>query len=537
MDQLPPDSHSELEADAHSVRSAAVLMITTIALAALTGVIRDAAIARQFGVGLEASAYFQAFRIPSFVYFLIAGGALRTGFIPVFATFAQRGELDKAWRTFSALLTVLIVAAVAIVGIGMLLAEPLSHMIAPGLGDKGQLLCAQLMRIMFPAQIFLVVGGLLMGTLNAMRHFLGPALGPIFYNIAIIVAALVFAQWYGIYALAVAVVIGAFLNTVPTCIPPLVRLGAHFRPLLDLRDEGLRRVAVLAAPIILGLAIAEINILITSALATSVGDWGAAVLNNADRLTKLPMRMFGAGIAIATFPTLAMHAAARKREQFVHILSEGLRNMMFLAIPAAVAIVVLRIPIIRLIFERGEFTPQDTHRVGVTTAYLAVSILATTGLQIVARAFYALQDTKTPVIIGAAAVVVCVALALVLIRPLGVAGLGLAISISAVFNVSLLTWRLRQRMGLMDGRRMAVTFVKVSGASMVMAVAVWLAAVGSEELLGTAGFMARFGVVAIASGVGAIVYWGVGMLLHIEEGRAALEMVTRRFSRTRSSDP
>ena len=533
MPEAPVDPQdNDTAAEDHGVRSAAVLMITTIALAALTGVVRDAAIAKEFGVGLEASAYFQAFRIPSFVYFLIAGGALRTGFIPVFAAFRQRGESDKAWRTFSALLTVLLVVAVLVVALGMLLASPLSRLIAPGLEQEGQALCARLMRIMFPAQIFFVVGGLLMGTLNAMRHFWGPAIGPILYNVAIIIAALVFTQRYGIYALAVAAVVGAFFNTMPTCIPPLVRLGARFRPIFDLGDEGLRRVVVLAAPIILGLAIAEINLLITSALATSVGEWGAAVLNNADRLAKLPMRMFGAGIAIAVFPTLAIHAAAEERERFSQVLSSSLRNVMFLAVPAAAGIVVLRTPIIRLIFERGQFTAEDTERVAVTTAYLAVSILSMAALQIVARAFYALQDTRTPVMVGAGAVAICVTLSLILVRPLGVAGLGLAISVSALFNVGLLAWVLRRRMGLMDGQRMAATFGKVAAASLIMAFVAWLTALVAQGGLGTSSFGSRLAVVLVAAGVGALIYWGAALLFRIEEAHKAMALVTRRFRKT-----
>jgi putative peptidoglycan lipid II flippase len=541
MPEVPLDPPDEAAADTaedmaaaedRGVRAAAILMIVTIAVSAVTGLISNAAIANKFGVGLQASTYWQAFRIPSFVYFLIAGGALRTGFIPVFTTYVQQGEHQKAWRTFSVALTVMVVVSTVVVGLGMLLSGPLGRlMMSQEQGAAAQAMCGSLMRVMFPAQIFFLVGGLMQGTLNAMRHFWGPAIGPIIYNIAIIAATLGFAAQFGLYAPSAGVVVGAFLSTVPCCVPPLMRLGARYRPLLDLSDEGFRRVIALAAPIILGLAIAEVNLVITTALATHVADWGSAVLNNADRFAKLPMRMFGAGIAIAVYPTLALHAAAKDMRRFVEVLSGGIRHVMFLAIPSAAGLIALREPIMRLIYEHGEVTALGTHQMAVTLAYLAVGILGMSALQVVARAFYALQDTRTPVVVGVIAVAVCIGLSLALMYQLQVAGLAIATSVSNLANVGLLLWLLHRRIGLMDGRRLARSFVQVLAASTVMGVLAWLASVATEQVMGSAGMTARLATVVVGIAVGAVAFALGAALLRIEEARTALDPIVRRFRR------
>lgn len=542
MPEVPLDPPDEIAADTaqemaaaedHGVRAAAILMIVTIAVSAVTGLILNAAIANKFGVGVEASAYWQAFRIPSFVYFLIAGGALRTGFIPVFTGYAQRGEHDRAWRTFNVTLTVMTVVAAIVVVLGMLLSGPLSHvMMAAKLGPEAQVLCGKLMAVMFPAQIFYLAGGLMMGTLNAMRHFWGPAIGPILNNIAVIIATLVFAHQYGIYAPTVGIVVGAFVGTIPCCLPPLRKLGMRFSLTFDLRDEGFRRVLVLAAPIILGLAIAEVNLVITSVLSTYVADWGSAVLNYADRFPKLPMRMFGAGIAIAVYPTLTMHAVSQDTKRFVQVLSGGLRNVTFLTIPSAVGLIALREPIIRLIYQHGgQFTAQDTHRVAVTMAYLSIGIIGMSALQVVARAFYALQDTRTPVIVGLIAVSACVVFGLLLMRPLGVAGLAIATSVSNLTNVGLLLWLLHRRMGRMDGRRLVVSLTQVLAASLVMGVLAWLAALGVEHFMGTSRISAQVAALLAGMGVGAVAFILAATWLKIEEARTALDPIVRRFGR------
>ncbi len=296
----------------HDLSAAASLMVVAIFLSAVTGLIRVMLLARQFGTAGEINAYVQAFRIPDFIYFLMAGGALRTGFVPVFTEYLATDKMRQAWKTFSSTLWLLLVVGTVFTGLGMIFASQLVPVVVgmgwvethPELIDR----CVGLMRIMFPAQIFFVIGGLLMGTLNSFKHFFWPAMGPIIYNVVIIIAILLAPVLWGLPTLAWAVLLGALLGSFLAQLPPLRRLGGRLVMAFDPRDPGMQRVIKLALPIIFGLAVAEINLIITTNLATMVDpNQGPMVLEYANRLWKLPARMFGAGIAIALFPTLAEH--------------------------------------------------------------------------------------------------------------------------------------------------------------------------------------------------------------------------------------
>lgn len=533
-----PEATGEQPAGSTSTRAdlaaAAGLMVVAIFLSAVTGLIRIMLLARQFGTEGEINAYVQAFRVPDFIYFLMAGGALRTGFVPVFTEYLTLGRYKQAWQTFSSTLWLLVIVGTVLVGLGMIFAPQLAVLVGPGwvAEHRGQLsLCVRLMRIMFPAQLFFVIGGLLMGTLNAQKHFFWPAIGPIVCNIVVIIAIVLAPVLWGLPMISYAVVLGALLGSLLIQIPPLRRRGAHLLLLFNPSDEGMRRVMKLALPVIFGLAVAEINLIITTALATKVDPLhGPIVLEYANRLWKLPTRMFGAGIAIALFPTLVEHYAQGATAEFRRDFSFGLRNTLFLAIPSAVGVMVLRQPLIRLLFERNQFGPQDTVAVGQALFWYGLGIVGLAALYIVARAFYARHDTVTPVWVGLISVGVCVAAAWLLMDTMKIAGLALATSVSAIVNTVILMWLLRRQVGGLDGAHILRSLVRLLPPATALGIVCWVAMVGAERYFGTAGLGARLIGLLLPMSLGAAAFIGLGALLQVEEMYSAWRLVKRRLT-------
>lgn len=511
---------------------AAALMMGLTLLSALTGLVRVMVFGRQFGATGEIGAYFQAFRIPDFIYFLLAGGALRTGFVPVFTEYMAKGRAVQAWRTFSNTLWIIILVATALVTLGIIFAPQLIWLVAAGFIQKAPQLATltvQLMRVMFPAQIFMLIGGLLMGALNARKHFLWPGLGPVAYNLVIILAALLSPLLWGLPTVAYAVPLAALIGNVLLQIPALRRRGAQLLAVFDFHDEGFRKVLRLALPVVFGLAIAEINLIITSNLATMVDPLlGAGPLEYANRLWKLPTRVIGAGIAIALFPTLAEHYALGAREAFRRDFSFGVRNALFLTIPAALAMLILRVPIIRLLLG---LNPQEIAVTADMLLWYSFGIVALSAVYVLARSFYARHDTITPVWVGASSIVVCVAVALALMEVMGLAGLALATSAANVANAGLLAWILQRRVGSLDGVRLLGSLLRQVIPATAFGLACWAVLHLCLAWSGTEGLLAQLLAVGAPLLVASALFLALAWLLRVEELHTAWRLLTRRRDR------
>lgn len=532
--------------------SAAMLMAVATFASSVAGVVRQMVFARHFGTTEEFQAYIQAFRIPDLFYFLVAGGALRTGFIPVFTKYMAEGRADKAWRTFSVTLYVLAAFSAIGVGLGMACSPWLvRHAVGVGMAPQYQQLCARFMRTMFPAQVFFVVGGLLMGTLNAQKHFSSPAWGPVVYNLIIILGALLslpLVQWAGVaqgeqilgarlWCLSAFVVIGAAVGNVLMQIPPLVRRGARLQPVFDLRDEGLRQLAILAMPVVLGLAVSEITFVVSTSVATKLGEQAATLLEYPNRVWKLPPRMFGAGVAIALFPTLATHFAKGAMDRYRKDLARMMRMTVYLCAPSTVVCVALAVPIMRLLFERGAFGPQDTIGTAGVLVWCSLGITPLSMQYIVARGFYALHETKTPLWVGAFTAAVSIALSLTIYRPLGVNGLAGVYSFTNLLNASLLTYLLRRRVGPLEGRKLLAMIGKLVLPSIVCGAVGYYGSALLEAYLGTQSLMAK-AVTCLVPLIAALAVFGVlCILFNVEEQKEALGVLLRRFRPAPSLPP
>jgi putative peptidoglycan lipid II flippase len=467
------------------VRSAGVIGIATMTSRVL-GLVRDVVLAHFFGAGDAMDAFRIAFRLPNVLRDLFAEGALSAALVPTFTRALATGDKIPAWRLASNVITVLLLLAGVVCVAGMLFAEWLVHLYAAGFRDvPGKIeLTIRLTRIMFPFLALVATAAVMMALLNALHRFFIPALSPAMFNVATIASALIavpLSPRLGIepiVAIAVGTLIGG-LGQILLQWPALQREGFRYRPVLDVRDPWLREIGRLMVPGVAGLAAVQINLFVNSWLAAGLGTGAVSWLDYAFRVMYMPIGLFGISIATASLPTISGHAASRNDPGIRQAVSSGLRMMLMLNVPATVGLLVLSTPIVQLIFERGRFTPADTAATAAALICYAPGLVGYSAVKLVSPSFYAMGNSRIPVLSSAASVACNIALSLVLVRSLGHRGLALGTAVAALLNAGLLLVLLRARLGGLEGGRLLVAVVKVSLASIAMA----LAAYYTERLL------------------------------------------------------
>lgn len=492
----------------------------------ILGLVRTVAIAHRFGTSPDLDAYFVAFRVPDLIFQLLAGATLGSAFIPTFARVLTKKGEREAWKLASSVLNLVLLATLALALLALFLAPVIVPATAPGLGDEtgqhGELtsLAVDLTRIMMISPVLFAVSGMFMGILNARHHFLYPALAPMFYNAAIIVAAL-FSD--DVRVLAFAVVVGAGLHLLVQ-IPALFMVGMRWQPLTEWRDNAVREVGRLMGPRVIGLAAFQLNFVIATIFASTVGSGAISALNYAWLIVMTPLGLFGMAISTAVFPRLA-EQAAREDGEIRETLSKTLRLILYLTVPAGVALMILAKPITAFLLRSGAFSSASTDLVVSALVFYALALFAHSGIEIVSRGFYALSDTRTPVAFAVISMIVNLVLSLALVVPFGIKGLALSLSVATLAEFALLIRTLHRRLRGLDDRRMLASLARTGTATLLMAevLAVWLA------LLNLAGFLDLDSKVdagtAVIGGVciGAAVYLYVSRLLRSEEAGMLLE--------------
>ncbi len=452
----------------------------------LLGLLRTVAIAHQFGTSPNLDAYFVAFRIPDLVFQLLAGATLGSAFIPTFARVMGARGNREAWRLASSVLNLLLLATLVVAVIGLLLAPVLVPLTAPGLGDQtsqhAQLtsLAVDLTRIMLISPVLFCVSGMFMGILNARHHFLAPALAPMFYNAAIIVAA---RFSHDVRVRAFAVVIGAGLHRLVQ-IPALRLVGMRWAPVTEWRDKAVREVGRLMGPRVIGLAAFQFNFLIATFFASIAGTGAISAVNYAWLIVMTPLGIFGMAISTAVFPRLAEQAVS-DHANLKDTLAKSLRLILYLTIPASVGLMILAKPLTAFLLRSGAFNKASTDLVVSALVFYAIALFAHSGIEILSRGFYALSDTRTPVTFAVVSMVINLVLSLILVWPFGVGGLALSLSIATIVEFSLLVRTLDRRLGGIDTQRTLTSIATTLIATVLMAeaIALWLALLQLTGLL------------------------------------------------------
>jgi len=500
-------------------RSAGLVSLL-FAASRLLGLLREIVIGARFGTGADLDAYLAAFRVPDLIFYLVAGGALASAFIPTFTACLAREDDPRrrtAWRMASSVVNLMLLATTGLAIAAALLARPLvATLIAPGFSPAQQALTAQLMTLMLLAPIIFGLSGIIMGILNSFQHFLAPALAPVLYNLMILLGAWFLAPTLGVYGLAIGVVAGALAHLLVQ-LPALLRRRPLYSLALGLDNPDVREVGRLMGPRVLGLAAVQINFLVSANLASRLGAGSISALNYAWLLMLLPQGIIAQGIATAIFPTLSAQAARGQIAALRSTLNAALRVLLWLTMPAAVGLFLLRTPIIQLFLQRGQFTADSTAMTAYALAFFAFGLVAHSLLEVVTRAFYALHDTWTPVKIGIGAMALNLILSLLLLRPLSFGGLALANTIATTVETLALLWLIRPRVDGLGGRRLLASLGRALPGTLAMAGALLLfmnAAAGWSPWL-----IAIGGIV-----LGGAVYAGFALLL----GRSDLQPLLRR---------
>jgi putative peptidoglycan lipid II flippase len=502
------------------------------------GLVRDMVFATLFGAGDQMDAFRVAFKIPNLVRDLFAEGAMSAAFVPTFTRRLTQEGRPAAWRLGRLVISMLVVVTGVVALAGIALAEPLVRLFAGGYAAvPGKLeLTITLTRLMFPFLVLVAVAVALMGMLNALRHFFVPALSPALFNVGAIFSAVAFVPlmpWFGwppMMGLAIGTLLGGLLQAVVQW-PALRREGFRYRFELAPRDPGVREILWLMVPGTVGLAAVQVNVFVNMVLATGQGTGAVSWLDYAFRLMYLPIGIFGVSIATAAVPTISSFAAREDVAGMRRTVSSGLRLMLMLNVPATVGLIALASPIVRLIYERGRFTPEDTAATAAGLMFYAPGLIGYSAVKIASPTFYALRDSRTPVMASMLSVVANVALNVTLVRVMGYRGLALGTAIAALLNAGMLLWLLRGRLGGIEGGRVATTFAKIAAASAVMAAAAVGASHWLESAVAGTGTLARATQVFGAIGAGVVTLALASRALRIAEFDEAVATVLRRFRR------
>lgn len=453
--------------------SSVIVMAGFLASKAI-GLVRQSIIARTFGAGRELDAYYAAFKLPDLLLTLIAGGAIATTFIPIFADHIARGDRPRAWRLASAVLNLLL-GAMGLVAAAAALAAPwlVRRLVAPGFDEPLSRLTAELLRIVLLSSLLFTASSLAMSVLQAHERFLLPALADFIYDVGIIGGALFLAPRWGIRGLAWGVVAGALFH-LSIQVPGLVRLGARYAPTLSTGDRSLLQLGRLMGPRILILGMFQVVFLFTTSLASRLQQGSITAINMGWIIMQMPEVIFAMAIATAAFPTMSRLAAGRDQPALQRAVSGTLRAIMVLILPSTVALLMLGRPYIVALFGYGAFDEQAADRVYWTTITFTLGLPGHSLLELAARILYAHQNTLIPFWMALGATALNLSLCLVLAPLLGAAGLALANTIAVTLQSSLLFWwgwRTRVRF---DWRPVWQLGWRTGAALIVMAAAIWL---------------------------------------------------------------
>ena len=452
----------------------ASLILTVAALASrLLGWVRLLVIGSQFGASRELDAYFAAFRIPDAIFQLVVAGALSAALIPVFAGYRARGQEAEAWKLASSVINLVLIALAALSLVMAVFAPVFVPIVAPGFDAPTTELTVRMTRVMLISPVLIGMGAVVTGILNSYQQFTVPAIAPLLYNLAIIGAAIFLAPVMGVEGLAVGVAVGSLAH-LAVQLPNLARVGQRYDLTIGLGHPGVRRVAWLMGPRTLGLAAGQLNFLVSTVLASGLPEGSLTAYNYAFQLSQIPVGVVGVSIAVALFPTLSADAALGRIGEIRRQVAGAIRVLVFIAAPLTAVMIVLREPLTSVFYQYGMFGQSATDRTASTLMFFAIGLVGHIVVHLLARAFYAMQDTRTPVTWAIAAVAVNVPLMAWLVGPMGVEGLALALSISAVLEVIGLLWSLHRRIESVD----EAAILRSLGRASVAAVAAGLLMLG-----------------------------------------------------------
>lgn len=495
------------------------------------GMVREIVYARFMGDSWVAGAFQLAFMIPNLFRRLLGEGALTAAFIPVFKEKEKLEGEPQMWHAANAVISGLVASATAVVAIAMAgVTVALAVLDLPA--DTRLML--ELLRVMFPYMLLVCLAAVFIGMLNARGHFFIPAMGATMLNVVMIASVLWLAPRIGrtletqIFGLAIGVLLAGIAQAAFQ-LPTLHREGFRYRWASPWRDRTVRHVVRNMIPGTIGVAAYQINVLLTQGIAFWVDATIVASFNYAVRLMELPQGVFGVSLATYMLPTLSGLAAEKKFDEYRATLKHGLGHLLLANVIASVLLIVLAEPIVRLLFERGRFTPDSTVRVSFAIACLAPGLVAFSTVNVLARAFYALGDTRTPMRISVIALLLNIVFTVFLIGPLRQGGLGVANTLSACVNVTLLLIALRRKLGRLDLGQLRAAFLPLAVAGFAAGAVAWLSLRGCNAWVGHETIWAKICAVFVPGGLATATYAGLTLAARLPQAIEMRDVLLQRL--------
>lgn len=521
---------SNLFSKENSVRGASIILIITLTLSNILGLFRDRFLTKNIAMS-DLDIYYASFRVPDLIFNFIILGAITSAFIPIFSDYIAKKELEEGYEVTNTLINIAVVfmiVAAIILGIFMPQIIPL---IVPKFDPVRMQETVKYSRLVMLTPIFFSISYIIGGVLNSFKRFVAYAFAPLVYNIAIIFGAAYLAPKYGLSAVIYCVIAGAFLHLMIQ-LPSAVKLGFSWQAVFNWRHKAIKRIVRLMIPRTIGMGVNQIMLIAFTAIASSLVAGSIAAFELSNNIMTMPVVVFGTSFATAVFPTLTSKIALGDKKGFSFYLNRSVRSIAFLLIPSSIVFILLRAQIIRLILGSGKFDWEDTRRTALTLGFFSISLLAQGLAPILARAFYALKNTRTPMYISIVTALISISCGYPLAHKYGVAGLALAFSIGSFINVIILYYYLQKIYPDIWNKAVINSFAKITAISLVMGICIW----GSLHLVVNYVDMNRFfGVLTqtlIACGVGLITYLGLSYFFDIEEMKWA---ITRKINGEKTS--
>lgn len=522
----------------HIAKSATKVSLITM-LSRVMGYVRDAICAALLGVGVVSDAFFVAFRIPNLLRNLLAEGALSTAFIPTFTEYLEKKDKREVWQLAANVMTVLTLVLIAITVLGVLLADPIVRIIAPGFSsDPFKFnLTVSLTRWLFPFILLVSIAALFLGILNSLKKFSMPAFAPVVLNISMIAAGIFLCPRLGdkpeqqVWGWVIGALFGAFLEILIQWVPA-AKEGFKWKFLIDLKDAGLRKIGKLMIPATLAQSVTQINLLVNTILASFLAGGAVTYLYYGNRLMQLPFGVFGVAIATVSFPYISQYAARKDFKSLRETIHSSLKQAFFIVIPCSAGLIFLSGPINTLLFYYGRFTLDDALRTANVSIMYCIAIFAFSGIKILTQVFYAIDKAAAAVKISTASMLLNILLCVALMFPMNYLGLALATSLAGIIQFIMLYYFVSRYVGDIRTKDLIIFTLKIIIISAIMGGCVMFL----EQFLSGAWNpqMSRkmnAAIVAICMAAGTLIYGGLLFVFRIKETQMFIEYFKKKITR------
>ncbi|HHW48488.1 MAG TPA: murein biosynthesis integral membrane protein MurJ [Clostridiaceae bacterium] len=514
-----------------NLTSAAFIVMSSIVISRITGYFRVMLIPNKLTEKVVADSYIMAFKMTDLMYNLLVGGAIAAALIPVLTGYLERGEEEEGWKAVGTFINVVCLSMVFICVVGIIFAPKFVPLIARGFDEEGIKLTVRLTRILFPSVSFIMLAGLTNGVLNSYQRFAASSYGPVIYNIGSIMS-LFFLSRYSVELVAFGVMLSSFVYFLFQ-LSFAVRNLKYYRFRIYLRHPGFKRLFNLAVPSLLSSTINQVNVIISAMFVTLFRSPGSVnAFNMADTTWQMPYGIFAQGIGIAILPTMSARYAVGDVKDYKDILNKGLKSILLLSIPSAAGLVVLSEPVIRTIFQWSKgFYPEYVTLASRILVFFSVALITQSIVATMSRAFYAVNDTKSPLYVGAGTILMNLAICYLFYRytSLGVEGMALAYSITSTINAFILIFILNKKVDSINLKSFCVFLLKTFLASGIMGLAVFL--LSNVMDFNTASKFLQVLYLIAAISVGALIYFATVLVLKVDEAVYMYETIRLRVKK------